>query len=252
MSGAGYDAVAAFYDLLAAAYSLGRIPACKRAQVAGLGPGQRVLFAGAGTGGEALLAARAGARVTVLDLSGAMLARARARFRAAGLALEAVQGDILDHARPGGYDAVVAQFFLNVFPEPAMREVLAHLARLVAPGGRLLLADFAPAEGPPLIRAARRAYFALAVAFFRAAAGNPLHALYAYANLLPGTGLVLESAQTSSRGPISFQTLSAINVDQCPQPQPSSPPQQEPVASSPAHSHSPPQQPPSGSGPPVR
>jgi demethylmenaquinone methyltransferase/2-methoxy-6-polyprenyl-1,4-benzoquinol methylase len=211
MGGVDYDRVAGFYDALADLYSLGRIRACKRAQLDALGAGDRVLFAGAGRGGEALLAARKGARVTLLDLSPAMLARAAARLRAAGLEdrVELLQGDLLAHRSPEGYDAVVAHFFLNVFPEPALESVLAHLATLARPGGRVLIADFAPAEGHALLRAGRALYFGIAVLAFRMLAGNPMHRLYDYRPLLEGAGLNVERSRTFGWGPVAFRALDA-------------------------------------------
>jgi len=198
----GYDGVAGIYDLLAEAYSLGAIRVCKESHLRTLRAGDRVLFAGGGSGREALLAAKGGARVTVLDLSPAMLGRARRRFQAAGVPVELVLGDVLEHGPPGLYDAVVAHFFLNVFPEPAMREALGHLARLARPGGRVLIADFAPARG----RLLPRVYFGLAVRAFRLLAGNPVHRLYDYGALLPEAGLHLEARRTF--GP--FVALSAL------------------------------------------
>jgi demethylmenaquinone methyltransferase/2-methoxy-6-polyprenyl-1,4-benzoquinol methylase len=210
-----YDAVAGFYDLLAGLYGLGAIGACKRSQVAELGRGDRVLFAGAGTGAEALLAARRGADVTVIDLAPAMADRARARFRAAGMegAIRVLRGDVLEHHEV--YDAVAAHFFLNVFPEPVLGEVLAHMAGRVRPGGRLLIADFSPARGPGLLL--RRLYFAAAVLAFRALAGNPLHRLYDYGPLLPGAGLHLERSR--GFGPMGgppelFRAWEAVRTDQ--------------------------------------
>jgi len=39
---------------------------------------------------------------------------------------------------------VVANFVLNVFSPERMRDAVVHLASLVRPGGRIMLADFAP------------------------------------------------------------------------------------------------------------
>lgn len=214
----GYDAVAGVYDLLADLYGLGLIRACKRSQLTAVRPGDRVLFAGAGSGGEALEAARKGARVTVVDLSPRMLSRARDRFRKAGLdsSVELILGDVREHVREPGYDVVAAQFFLNVFPEPGMEEMLSHLAGLVRPGGCLLIADFAPAGENALAGALRRFYFGIAVLAFRVLAGNPVHALYDYAGLLPGAGLRLVERQgfrPLGLGPELFMTLKAVRVD---------------------------------------
>ena len=56
------------------------------------GADARVLDAGAGTGAISLLAAELGHRVTALDLSPAMLARAREKAAARGFDIEFVEG----------------------------------------------------------------------------------------------------------------------------------------------------------------
>ena len=206
-----YDAVAGVYDLLAGLYGLGTIGPCKRSHVEVMKAGDQVLFAGAGTGAEALLAARQGVQVTVLDLAPAMVVRARKRFRAAGLedSIRVQCGDVRDVQE--AYDAVVAHFFLNVFPEPVMAEVLSHLAKLVRPGGRLLIADFSPARGPGL--PLRRLYFGAAVLAFRVLAGNPVHRLYEYSEHLPGAGLRLQVSRgfgPMGARPELFRTWDAV------------------------------------------
>jgi SAM-dependent methyltransferase len=62
----------------------------------GVGAGQDVLDVACGTGNAAIPAARAGARVTGLDLTPEMLAAARARGEAAAVAVEWVEGDAED------------------------------------------------------------------------------------------------------------------------------------------------------------
>lgn len=207
-----YDRIAPGYAALAQCYSLGRIRACKRWQLRELAAGDRVLYAGAGPGEDALWAARLGARVTVVELAPRMRALAAARFRAASLdrVIELIPGDLLDHHREGHYDRVACNFFLNVFPEPAMVRMLAHLGRLLRYDGKLLLADFAPPGANPLGRALRRAHFGLAVRAFRVLAGNPVHPLYDYAPRLPAAGLRPEASQDFGLfGLALYRTLTA-------------------------------------------
>ncbi|MEZ5976217.1 MAG: methyltransferase domain-containing protein [Planctomycetota bacterium] len=58
-----------------------------------LEPGQHVLFAGGGTGRAAVEAARRGLRVTLVDRSPAMLARARRRAARAGVTVTCIEAD---------------------------------------------------------------------------------------------------------------------------------------------------------------
>jgi ubiquinone/menaquinone biosynthesis C-methylase UbiE/DNA-binding MarR family transcriptional regulator len=99
---------------------------------------------GTGTGRMLqLLAPRAG-RAVGLDASHAMLAVARANLEKAGLnRIELRQGDIYAPPFPrNGFDLVVIHQVLHYLDDPtrAIREA----ARLVAPGGRILVVDFAP------------------------------------------------------------------------------------------------------------
>jgi len=123
--------------------------------VAALGarPVGRLLDVGTGTGRMIeLLGARAGA-ATGVDLSPAMLRLARGRLDAAGLANAEVRLADMD-ALPlpdGAVDTVVLHQVLHFAQAPAA--VLAEGARVLAPGGRLLVADFAP-HGREELRAA--------------------------------------------------------------------------------------------------
>ncbi len=131
-----YDPVAWCYQELAAAYSLGQIRAAKISQLPELAAGSRVLYAGVGRGEDALLAARRGVVVTGLDCSAAMLRRFRRQLRRQQLEAEIVRADLFEHEVAGpGYDAVAANFVLNVFPVEQMRRLLAHLGSLVRPAG---------------------------------------------------------------------------------------------------------------------
>lgn len=154
-----YDTAAWLYDELAALYSLGRIARSKRAHLDRIGAGDRVLFAGVGRGSDALIALRRGAKVSAIDLSPRMLARFERRLVRAGLEAELLGGDAAEHRTERPYDAVVANYFLNLFDEARAAAMLSKLGQLVRPGGLLLLGDFAPAQGGPLARAMTSAYY---------------------------------------------------------------------------------------------
>ena len=186
-----YGAVAWCYDEVAALYSLGRIGLAKACQVSLLEPGERVLYAGAGRGSEAVLAAQRGARVTALDVSPAMLSRLQRRLDRVGSHAELLCGDYLEHEPRERYDVVVANFFLNLFAPEDMRRALARLVSWVRPGGRVMIADFAPPRGSWATRIACRAYYrpvSLAAAALRLAA---LHPIYDYEREFDALGLSL-------------------------------------------------------------
>lgn len=101
-------------------------------------PPARVLDVGAGTGAMSLLAADLGHDVTGLDLSPAMLDRAREKAAARGRSLSLVVGRSEDPP-PGPFDAVMERHVLWTLPEPVA--ALAAWRRVVRPGGRLLLLE---------------------------------------------------------------------------------------------------------------
>ena len=121
-------------------------------ELAGIAPGQRVLDVGTGIGEPAVRAAqRVGPAGTVvaIDLSPGMLAIARERADAAGLAnveLIAADADSLDLAA-GSFDAVLSRLGLMFMTDvPAG---LVRLRELLKPGGRLAAAVWgSPAQGP--------------------------------------------------------------------------------------------------------
>ncbi len=112
--------------------------------VVGPEPVGSLLDLGTGTGRMLQLLAPRAERAVGLDASHAMLSVARASLARAGLPrVELRQGDL--HAPPlarGGYDLVVMHQVLHYLDDPA--RALGQAARLLAPGGRLLVVDFAP------------------------------------------------------------------------------------------------------------
>jgi len=154
-----YDAVAWCYDELASAYSLGRIARACRAQQRHLQPGDRALYVGVGRGRDALEAASRGVHVTAVDVSAAMLRRLRRRAEALGVVIDVRREDLFAHEAERPYDAVLANFVLNLFGEATAARCVAQLAGLLGPRGRLLIADFAPPRGKLVERLLVNAYF---------------------------------------------------------------------------------------------
>jgi predicted nicotinamide N-methyase len=110
--------------------------------LAGAVPGTpgRVLELGCGLGLPGLVAARRGGRVTFLDRVATSLAFVRASARASGLgAVDLVVADLTDIALRARFDLVLAAEIL--YDRAAFPAVANTLARLLAGGGRALVAD---------------------------------------------------------------------------------------------------------------
>jgi ubiquinone/menaquinone biosynthesis C-methylase UbiE/DNA-binding transcriptional ArsR family regulator len=113
-------------------------------RAAGEGPLGRLVDLGAGTGRMLTLLGERAGRTLGLDLSQQMLNIARVNVTEAGLAAcELRHGDIFATGLPAGCaDLVTVHQVLHYLGDPAA--AVTEAARLVAPGGRLLIIDFAP------------------------------------------------------------------------------------------------------------
>jgi demethylmenaquinone methyltransferase/2-methoxy-6-polyprenyl-1,4-benzoquinol methylase len=196
-----YGSIARLYDSLAALYSRGQIAASKRVQLDSIRSGDRVLYAGAGSGSEIILAARFGAQVTAIDLAEEMLVRVAVRFEREGLSSELICGDVSSHKPVELYDVVVANYFLNLFNVEHAREMARHLVSLVRPGGKLLLADFALPQDGQVAALIGEAYYRPINWIAWALGFCALHPILDYARLLEPMGFRIHSAR---RFPVLF------------------------------------------------
>jgi SAM-dependent methyltransferase len=106
-----------------------------------LKPGARVLDIACGTGNVTIPLARRGAVVTGLDLMPHLLEEARARAAREGLPIRFDEGFAETLPYPdGSFDVLVSMFGIMFSPFPAT--VVAEMARVLRPGGRLALANW--------------------------------------------------------------------------------------------------------------
>lgn len=115
-------------------------------KAAGPGPFERVVDLGTGSGRMLTLIGKRAKMAVGLDLSQNMLNIARANVSRAGLdKVELRHGDIFATRLPAASaDLVLVHQVLHYLADPAA--AVAEAARLVMPGGRLLIIDFAPHE----------------------------------------------------------------------------------------------------------
>lgn len=142
-----FDRIAGVYDVMNSVMTAGLHHRWRRRAVdlAAVGPGSRVLDVATGTGDLAIEAASRGADVVGTDFSEAMLERARAK--APGIAFE--QGDALALRYPdGAFDAATVGFGARNFAD--LDQGLREMARVVRPGGRVVVLEITTPARPPL------------------------------------------------------------------------------------------------------
>lgn len=105
--------------------------------------GQRVLDVGTASGNTALAAGRRRAIVTGIDITPALLERARLRAAAEGLHIDFQYGDATALDLPdGSFDVVMSTFGAIFAPDPA--KTAAEMARVCRPGGKIAMANWTP------------------------------------------------------------------------------------------------------------
>jgi demethylmenaquinone methyltransferase/2-methoxy-6-polyprenyl-1,4-benzoquinol methylase len=138
-----FDRVARRYDLMNDLMSFGlhRLWKAFAVQVARVRAGERVLDVASGSGDLARAFAARGAEVWMSDINGPMLARGRDRMADAGRLAPAVRCDAEQLPfRSASFDCVSVGFGLrNMTHKDA---ALAEMARVLKPGGRLLVLEF--------------------------------------------------------------------------------------------------------------
>jgi demethylmenaquinone methyltransferase/2-methoxy-6-polyprenyl-1,4-benzoquinol methylase/phosphoethanolamine N-methyltransferase len=145
--------MAVFYDLLVGILTLGRDRRFRKeiVQLAGIGPGERVLDVGCGTGTLAIAAREAvgpDGEVVGVDATMPMIDRARkkARQRRAHVRFEPGLAEAIP-APDASFDQVLTTFTMHHFPGNLQARALAEMCRVLTGGGRLLIVDFPTGHG---------------------------------------------------------------------------------------------------------
>jgi SAM-dependent methyltransferase len=111
--------------------------------LAGVRAGQQVLDVACGTGVVAITAARGGARVTGLDLTPELLARARENAALASVDVEWHEGDAESLPFPDSrFDVVLSQFGHMFAPRPDV--AIGQMLRVLKPGGTIAFSTWPP------------------------------------------------------------------------------------------------------------
>lgn len=135
------------YDAVTELFGFGRRFKRTIAARIDIGPGERLLDLGCGTGTllAAIAARQPTARLTGIDPDPRMLAVARRRLPAA---VQLQRGFAQELPFPdSSIDVVVSTLVFHHLTDPAKRTALAELSRALTPGGRLHLVDFGAPSG---------------------------------------------------------------------------------------------------------
>lgn len=173
--------------------------------------GLRLLEVTCGQGRVARELARRGAALTGLDISAALLARARACEAAEPLGICCLHADVTTRGVLEGqvFDGVVCDYGLSGIDDPD--GLLAYVARLLRPGGWFVFSllhpcfpgwdSDAPSSWPPDQGYYREGWWLASNGGYRGRVGSSHRMISTYLNCLTGHGLVLDRAAEPPPGP---------------------------------------------------
>lgn len=108
-----------------------------------IAPGSRMLDVGCGAGQIAIPAARAGIKVTGVDIATNLIEEARRRADAEGLSIQFEEADAEELPFPdASFDTVVSLIGAMFAPRPD--RVAEEMIRVCRPGGRIIMANWTP------------------------------------------------------------------------------------------------------------
>ena len=143
-----FDILAPHYRWMEFVSAGNKLQLCRTAFLGRITGANHVLILGEGNGRFLLECRRQlpNAKITVVDASARMLARARQRLEGQGINSERIDfvcADTLTWTPPEGpFDLIVTHFFLDCFRAGQLDPLIATLAHAAAPGANWLLADF--------------------------------------------------------------------------------------------------------------
>ena len=143
-----YDRISSLYDLLDLPFEYGRYRHIRPRVFDAVRDAGRILDCGVGTGRNISYYPHK-AEVVGVDISPGMLTQARRRARRLDRPVELIEADVCNMPFPdGSFDAAVATFLFCVLPDWVQPAALREIARVVKPGGRLVLLEYVYSQDP--------------------------------------------------------------------------------------------------------
>lgn len=141
-----YDRIARLYDILDLPFEYARYRPLRRILFSELSGD--LLDAGVGTGRNFPYYPE-GAKVTGIDLSPAMLARARLQQARLGTKIDLNEMDVMQlEFTDNSFDSIVSTFLFCVLEPEHQQPALEELARVCRPGGTIRILEYAISEKP--------------------------------------------------------------------------------------------------------
>ncbi len=147
-----FDSISPKYDLLNRLCSLGTDQGWRRKVIRNLGKESvdRLLDVATGTADLAIMGAKVAKQITGADISSGMLSVGRVKVQKADLAdrITLVQADAAELPFPdASFDAITVAFGVRNFED--LQRGIAGMARVLRPGGRLIVLEFSKPQRTP-------------------------------------------------------------------------------------------------------
>lgn len=198
----GFDRLSPIWDLAVRLVPRTAIPRSRIRHLARACDCRRALIVGGGTGEflQAVLASGFAGSILYLDVSPAMLRRARLgiarRFPEALNRVEFRRGDLFEDLPCEKFDLVCTHYFLDMFRQEELSRAMRMLDERLAQNGVWLFSDFAQPSGGAVRRALHGAFLRVLYVFFGWTCGIEIRTLPAIEDEFPRMGYVpLEQAE---------------------------------------------------------
>ncbi len=143
-----YDRIAPLYDLLDIPFERGRYRAIRPGVFAEVADARRLLDCGIGTGRNIPYYPRQ-VEVTGIDQCQGMLERARRRAHRQQRQVDLIEANVLDMPFDDDtFCAATATFLFCVLPDEIQESALREIARVVKPGGQIVLLEYQLSQRP--------------------------------------------------------------------------------------------------------